>query len=608
MNQLNWATCTAVQPVVEQKTETTTAKVNTPTSQVTIIEAIKHLIKTYNIPLSKSTSTKFTHVSKSNEMYPYMKTALDKRMIWTTTDPQMIVSCDVYMVMKWIAEWWNITKSPEIKENYWNVAESKGMLNWCTNSLTGKHHEHRHIQKTHGIIFRNLGQIDFIPLEYNAHRGNHFCLLWNAFGGINNPLHFLNIGQGRHLRNFTGKWIRVHSENINTPVVGRHNRNNEIPRVVCPEILFQPPVDWFHKRVSENHDGASENDEQRHNQSLGFVLFKVSKGKLQNHPHLLPCLPVNIAPLLEFIVGDFTVQKMHNMVAHINNTGIVGGENECRHQVRIAVQLLHQRKNLLWIGTVQICGGLVSQNHGSLRDKRTRNGNTLSLSSRKLSGLVVLPFGKSNLFYKIVDPLFLLLFWKIVNRTLRVGILWFQEKRKFDILVNIQHGNQIEGLKNEPQMTAAETCYPFVQRAGNWSPLFPFCVGRRGPSRIPDFSLSQIHTLVNINAVDVDAAGRRNVNQSKHIQNGWFTWAGGPWYCGKFALLNGKRRILHRNQVLLSQRICFAKMINRYYRHKDLTSSLQFQIGGFHKTNPFSRDVSETNLLIRFTHKIVLLL
>ena len=120
------------QPVVEQKTETTTAKVNTPTSQVTMIEAIKHLIKTYNIPLSKSTSTKFTHVSKSNGMYPYMKTALDKRMIWTTTDPQMIVSCDVYMVMKWIAEWWNITKSPEIKENYWNVAESKGMLNWCT--------------------------------------------------------------------------------------------------------------------------------------------------------------------------------------------------------------------------------------------------------------------------------------------------------------------------------------------------------------------------------------------------------------------------------------------------------------------------------------------
>ena len=46
-----------------------------------VIEAIKHLVKAYNIPLSKSTSSKFTHVSKSSSMYPYMKTALEKRMI-----------------------------------------------------------------------------------------------------------------------------------------------------------------------------------------------------------------------------------------------------------------------------------------------------------------------------------------------------------------------------------------------------------------------------------------------------------------------------------------------------------------------------------------------
>ena len=121
-----------VQPVVEEKKETPVANNNSPTSQVTIIEAIKHLVKAYNIPLSKSTSSKFTHVSKSSSMYPYMKTALEKRMIWTTTDPNMIVSCDVYMVMKWIAEWWNIAKSENLKENYWNVAESKWLLNWCT--------------------------------------------------------------------------------------------------------------------------------------------------------------------------------------------------------------------------------------------------------------------------------------------------------------------------------------------------------------------------------------------------------------------------------------------------------------------------------------------
>lgn len=118
----------AKQPVVQEKVE---SQNNNSTSQVTIIEAIKHLVSAYNIPLSKSTSSKFTHVSKSSSMYPYMKTALEKRMIWTTTDPQMIVSCDVYMVMKWIAEWWNIAKSANLKENYWNVAESKWLLNWC---------------------------------------------------------------------------------------------------------------------------------------------------------------------------------------------------------------------------------------------------------------------------------------------------------------------------------------------------------------------------------------------------------------------------------------------------------------------------------------------
>ena len=116
-------------PVVEEKkTETT----NNSTAQVTIIEAIKHLVSAYNIPLSKSTSSKFKYVSKSSSMYPYMKTALEKRMIWTTTDPQMLVSCDVYMVMKWIAEWWDIAKSENLKENYRNVAESKWLLNWCT--------------------------------------------------------------------------------------------------------------------------------------------------------------------------------------------------------------------------------------------------------------------------------------------------------------------------------------------------------------------------------------------------------------------------------------------------------------------------------------------
>jgi hypothetical protein len=36
------------------------------------------------------------------------------------------------MVMKGIAEGWGIAKSANLKENYWNVAESKWVLNGCT--------------------------------------------------------------------------------------------------------------------------------------------------------------------------------------------------------------------------------------------------------------------------------------------------------------------------------------------------------------------------------------------------------------------------------------------------------------------------------------------
>ena len=123
-----------VQPVAEVK-EAQPVKETKPTynpsAQVKMIDAIKHLITAYNIPLSKSTSSKFTYVSKSNADYPYMKTALEKKMIGTSTDPNMIVSCEVYMVMKGLAENWWIPKSDNLKNDYWNMAEARWLLNGC---------------------------------------------------------------------------------------------------------------------------------------------------------------------------------------------------------------------------------------------------------------------------------------------------------------------------------------------------------------------------------------------------------------------------------------------------------------------------------------------
>ena len=114
---------TKVQTSEEKKTDTN--------GQVSYLSAIKHLIATYNIPLSKSKSSKFTYVDTTSPDYPYMKTALEKRMIGTAVNPNDIISCDVYMVFKGLALNWAIEKTANLKNDYRNVAENKGLLNGC---------------------------------------------------------------------------------------------------------------------------------------------------------------------------------------------------------------------------------------------------------------------------------------------------------------------------------------------------------------------------------------------------------------------------------------------------------------------------------------------
>ena len=90
------------------KAQTSEEKKTDTNGQVSYLSAIKHLIATYNIPLSKSKSSKFTHVDVTSPDYPYMKTALEKRMIGTAVNPNDIISCDVYMVFKGLSLNWAI--------------------------------------------------------------------------------------------------------------------------------------------------------------------------------------------------------------------------------------------------------------------------------------------------------------------------------------------------------------------------------------------------------------------------------------------------------------------------------------------------------------------
>ena len=124
-----------IQPEIEVQSEPI---VETPVlsdeeakKQVTMWEAIKSLLAWAT--LSTKTNVSFKYVSKSNELYPYFKTAQERWMIGTDTDPSKLVSCDTYITMKWIREWWdvgNYVKS-QVKTAYWNKAEQLWRLNGC---------------------------------------------------------------------------------------------------------------------------------------------------------------------------------------------------------------------------------------------------------------------------------------------------------------------------------------------------------------------------------------------------------------------------------------------------------------------------------------------
>ena len=99
--------------------------------QVTMWEAIKSLLAWTT--LSTKTNSNFKYVSRSNELYPYFKIAQEKWMIGTDADPSKIISCETFITMKWLAEWWNVWNyvKSEIKSAYWKKATELWKLNGC---------------------------------------------------------------------------------------------------------------------------------------------------------------------------------------------------------------------------------------------------------------------------------------------------------------------------------------------------------------------------------------------------------------------------------------------------------------------------------------------
>ena len=98
-------------------------------SLATFADVIKYLLR--DEVLSEKTNVAFTYVSKTNELYPYFKTAQERSMIWKDTDPNWILSCETYVTMEWLAEGWNVWKYTDIKQAYRNYAKNNWLLPGC---------------------------------------------------------------------------------------------------------------------------------------------------------------------------------------------------------------------------------------------------------------------------------------------------------------------------------------------------------------------------------------------------------------------------------------------------------------------------------------------
>ena len=132
-----WTLTSQSQNTNPQPAETKVEENQTPSlsaeeanKSVTMWEAVKSLLAWAT--LSKKTNVTFKYVAKSNELYPYFKTAQEKTMLGTDADPSKLISCETFITMKWILEWWNVSYAKtNIKSAYRAKAQELWKLNGC---------------------------------------------------------------------------------------------------------------------------------------------------------------------------------------------------------------------------------------------------------------------------------------------------------------------------------------------------------------------------------------------------------------------------------------------------------------------------------------------
>ncbi len=101
---------------------------------LTMMQAIQYLFKEHNVVLDTRKNIKFKNLSYNHEDYSYFKTAYKKRLIGKNSNPDALLSCDTYIIMKGLVEWWKVKESDkkaDIFSAYWNRAKQLDKLHWC---------------------------------------------------------------------------------------------------------------------------------------------------------------------------------------------------------------------------------------------------------------------------------------------------------------------------------------------------------------------------------------------------------------------------------------------------------------------------------------------
>ena len=138
---------------------------------------------------------------------------------------------------------------------------------------------------------------------------------------------------------------------------------------------------------------------------------------------------------------DQAVAEVHHPPRVLHDVAVVRGEDE--GGLLHLVDRLHQLDDLVPGGAVQVGRRLVGEDDEGLGHQGAGDGHALALPAGKLVGLVLQPVGQSSTSSTKRMTIF--------SRSLRVRDR-LQQEGELDVLVDVQHRDQVEGLEDEPDL------------------------------------------------------------------------------------------------------------------------------------------------------------